>query len=227
MAVKKVVRKSTGGLILNNAPTLVSTPTTTPAAVVPNTLPPDPNYEQQIGALQQQEATSVAGLQQQRQASLLNYGYTQGSDGSLAFDPTNVFSQAAMLKRNYDQQRTGNTNSLAARGQLYAGSLQNAQNTSNFNEQQGSDALQKNLLAFLANNTQAQAQAGTDYELGAAQAGSTRVQNAATSPLYAPITSATSGTPAGHTDKAGTDSHGNSGIWRTNTATGRTVFIRK
>lgn len=38
----------------------------------------------------------------------------------------NPFNQMAMLRKHFDQTQKGNTNSYAARGQIYAGSLQNA-----------------------------------------------------------------------------------------------------
>lgn len=58
-------------------------------------------------------------------------------------DVTNPFSRAALLKRSYLQTQAGNKNSLAARGQLRSGALQNAQNRAAFDNQQGRDSILK------------------------------------------------------------------------------------
>jgi hypothetical protein len=42
-------------------------------------------------------------------------------------DASNPYSSAALLQKSYDQQKAGNTTSYAAQGQLYSGSLGNAQ----------------------------------------------------------------------------------------------------
>lgn len=189
-----------------------------------------------MGGLASQRDSTIAGLGQQRQQGLLQYGYTEGAPGQIAFDPTNPYSQAAMLKRNYDQSRTGTTTNYAARGQLYAGSLQNAQDENNRGEAQSSDALQKQLLAFLTRNTQARFQAGSDYEMGAGQALSDSIGRAPTNPAYTPVTDATqaaiAAAPAAASAKAafktvaGRDSKNNPGVWHIY-PDGRKVFVRK
>lgn len=88
----------------------------------------------------------------------LDYGVDTGNADPTKFDPanpstfnvdwdkvdvTNPFSRAALLVRTHRQNERGNTNSYAARGQLYAGSLQNAQNEEGFRYQGGQDALLK------------------------------------------------------------------------------------
>jgi hypothetical protein len=77
---------------------------------------------------------TIAGLKQARTSGLSDYGYTEttGPDGlpQIAFDPNNPYSQAALLRKHYQQAKLGNTTSYAAAGQLYAGSLQNAENAS-------------------------------------------------------------------------------------------------
>ena len=59
-------------------------------------------------------------------------------------DVSNPFSQAALMKRTWLQNQKGNTNSMAARGQLRSGALQNAQNRTGFEFEQGKDSLIKN-----------------------------------------------------------------------------------
>jgi hypothetical protein len=212
-------------------PAVAPRPATAPATPGPSALPPDAAYEQTLGNLAQRRDSTIAGLGQQRQQGLLSYGYTESAPGQLAFDPTNPYSQAAMLKRNYDQARTGNTNSYAARGQLYSGALQNAQDESQFREGQASDALQKGLLAFLANNTQDRFTAGSDYNLGAGQALGDAIGRAPSNPAYNPVTSAAAPAVAKATTPAfkavaGTDSKNNPGVWHIY-PDGRKVFVRK
>lgn len=208
-------------------------PVAPPAAAPAAALPPDASYEATIAGLASRRDSTVAGLGQQRQQGLLDYGYTEGAPGQIAFDPTNPYSQAAILKRNYDQARAGNTNSYAARGQLYSGALQNAQDESQFRQGQASDSLQKGLLAFLANNTQAQFGAGSDYNLGAGQALGDAIGRAPGNPAYNPVLSAaptpaaaTKATAGGPKVVAGKDSKGNPGVWHL-WPDGRKVFVRK
>lgn len=150
---------------------------TAPVAPRP-VLPPDGLYEQQVAGLGRQRDTTLAGLATQRQSGLLDYGYTQDAAGHLAFDPTDPYSQAALLKRHYDQSRASSGINLSARGQLYSGAYQNAQDYANRQELQGSDQLQKQLLAFLARNTQQATEAGNAYETGVGAAGGDRLSRA-------------------------------------------------
>lgn len=184
LTMSKKVAVPKGVTMTTKVPTPVA-PKPAPAPVAPspppfnpNVLPPDASYDQSIGALTRQRDTSLAGLATQRQGGLLNYGYTQDAGGNLAFDPTNPYSQAAILKRNYEQSRAGTGISLAAQGQLYSGAYQNAQDYSNQQELQGSDALQKQMLAFLSKNTADASAAGSQFEVGVGQAGSDRLARA-------------------------------------------------
>lgn len=151
---------------------------TAPVAPRPFALPPDGLYEQQVAGLGRQRDTTLAGLATQRQSGLLDYGYTQDAAGGLAFDPTNPYSQAAVMKRHYNQSRASSGINLAARGQFYSGAYQNAQDYANKQELQSSDQLQKQLLAFLSRNTQQAAEAGNAYETGVGAAGSDKLSRA-------------------------------------------------
>lgn len=214
-----------------SAPVAVPPPTSQPATP----LPPDAGYEATIAGLASQRDSKIAGLGQQRQQGLLQYGYTEAPGGALGFDPTNPFSQAAVLKRNYDQARTGNTTNYAARGQLYAGSLQTAQDETNRGESQASDTLQKQLGAFLARNTQARFTAGSDYDLGVGQALGDAINRAPSNPAYTPVTDATQAATAAapgataakaYRSVAGKDSKNRPGVWHYY-PDGRKVFVRK
>lgn len=164
-------------------PAATAAPDSGPAA-----LPPDATYEQIIGALQRKRDTTISGLAGQRTTGLLNYGYTEDAAGKLAYDPNNPESQAAQLKKHYDQSRAGTGVRMAAAGQQYAGSYQNAQDTLNKGQLTDEDKLSKALQAFLSGNTQARTTAQTDYEFGAGQAYGDRVARVPQNPLYSPTT---------------------------------------
>lgn len=178
MSKKVVARPFVSSGVTPAAPAVPAAPAPPRPTFNPGVLPPDATYDQTLAGLSRQRDVTLAGLATQKQQGLLNYGYTQDQSGGLAFDPTNPYSQAAILKRNYDQSRASSGISLAARGQLYSGAYQNAQDYANRQELQSSDALQKQLMAFLSQNTQAGAQAGVAYEQGVGQAGGDRISRA-------------------------------------------------
>lgn len=81
-------------------------------------------------------------------------------------DVSNPFSRAALLKKAYTQQSTGDGNRLAASGQLYSGAYQNAQNADTSNFTQGQDSLKKDFQSqfggLLGQYLTAQGQEGSD-----------------------------------------------------------------
>jgi hypothetical protein len=204
-------------------PQSVSTP------VGPSVLPPDPTYLATVAGNQSSHDITAADLARDRKNAFLSYGYTQDAAGNLAFDPTNPFSQAALLKRSYDQAQRGNTNSYAARGQLYSGALQNAQDESGFQYQAGSDKLTKALTDFLARNTSAGSQNDTNLELALGQAAGASVQAAPDNPLYQPDASVPAAAAPAATAAFRTipwkDSAGNPGVLHIY-PNGRRVFVR-
>lgn len=155
-----------------------------PGAQATTPLMPDPTYDASVAQLTQQKDLTLAQLAAQKQQAYLNYGYTPGANGALQFDPSNVFSQAAILHRNAQQAHQGNTTGMAAQGQLYSGALQNAQTETDFKALQGEDRLQKGLGAFIANNTAQQAGALVNWQGGLGQAKAQSVADAASNPLY-------------------------------------------
>lgn len=145
--------------------------------------PIDPVYDAQVGAAQRTRNDTVAGLANARSRGLANYGYTAsfdqaGTPTNLTFDPSNPFSQAALLKRSYDQQRSGNVNGYAAQGQLYSGALQNAAANTNFKQGAAEDGLQKALIDFLAGNASGVQTANNNYDTNVAGYASDRVARA-------------------------------------------------
>lgn len=220
MTSPKPKRKATFGAV-------IKPPTPTPAAPAP--LPVDPAYDAQVAGLARTRDDTLAGLGTQRTAALANYGYNAQYDPSggvsgLTVDPSNPFSRAALLTRNYQQSKAGTTNSLASRGQLYSGAMQTAQNANDFGYLQGQDNLQKQLTALLADISSRGTQANTGYETGVSQAMSDRLSRAPDNPLYSPAPSVAS--PPPFTAREGTDSKGNSGVWHIYPGR-KPVFVRK
>ncbi len=145
-----------------------------PPPVTP--LPVDPQYDATIAGLQRRRDTTLAGVAQQRTALSVN------------FDPNNPFSQVALAKRRFDEERRGNTNGMAARGHLYSGALQNAQDNTNFRDLQSQDALAKQYAAFFARTAADRENATTSYDIDAGQAYGDRIGRIPANPLYQPIT---------------------------------------
>jgi hypothetical protein len=167
-------------------------------------LPPDASYDQSVALLQRQRDEGLAGITANRQQGLSSYGFTEGPNGTLAVDPNNPFSQASLLKKSYDTSRRSTGQTMASGGQMYSGAFQNAQDLVNRNELQGNDQLQKSVAAFLAKNTQAGKEAGTNYEIAAGQAYGDRVGRFQSNPLYDPATGQLSAPGARGAASAGT-----------------------
>jgi len=165
-------------------------------------LPVDANYDQTIALLQQQRDSQFAQIAAERARTLSDYGFQEGPNGMLTFDPNNPFSKSAVMKKTFDTNRRSTAQSMGSGGQLYAGSFQNAQDLIGRNQLQSEDALQKNVLAFLSRNTQQRAEAGTGYETSAAQAYGDRIGRFQSNPNYDPASGSdgtTSSTPAANT----------------------------
>lgn len=88
--------------------------------------------------------TTTAGIQAQQLQTNYEYGGPSG-------DNSNPFSRAAMLQQAYQRNVNSTMNNYAARGQLYAGSFNNAQAIDSNNLNQGADAL---LNAYKAQSQQ-------------------------------------------------------------------------
>lgn len=120
----------------------------------------DSTYNQGQSAITQGLSNLGGYLNQGAQGLGSDYGVSGGGDVT-NFDPahppafsiadnvdvTNPFSRAALLKRAHNQNQAGNTNSMAAAGQLYSGALQNAQNNEGFQYQGGKDSLLKDFAS--------------------------------------------------------------------------------
>lgn len=107
----------------------------------PPPLPVDPQYKANVNAAQLGYNTTREQTQAARGQLGAQYGFGVGADGNVFDDHSNPFSRAAALQTAHDQRQSGNTNSYAARGQLYSGALLNAQNANERQNLQGRDVL--------------------------------------------------------------------------------------
>lgn len=110
-----------------------------------------------------------------------NYGFKPGYDaagnpsGNYAVDPSDPFSKMSLLQRSYENTTRGTTNNYASSGQLYSGSLRNAQTNNSFNFEQGKDSLMKDFTDLLIGAVRGKRNAGSDYNSGVASAAGTRL----------------------------------------------------
>jgi len=151
-------------------------------------LPVDASYDAALASLTRQRDEGIAGIIGERSRTLSDFGFQEGPNGMLTFDPNNPFSRAAVMKHTSDVNRRSTAQTLGSGGQLYSGAFQNAQDLINRNQLQGEDALTKNLQAFLARNTGQRKETLTNYELAAGQAYGDRVGRFQSNPLYDPAT---------------------------------------
>ena len=172
----------------------------TGARSVPPPLPPDPAYDQQVGAIDKGTKNTVAGLTGDRDRALLDYGYNvqYDADGNpltntLTFDPTNVFSRAAQLRKRWMEARSGTQNGMAAQGQMLSGAYGRAQRQNNYGESAQTDAEMKGLLSFLARNGSQVAAAKIAGETAKGEAMGARVARVPENPLYDPTRSSAPG----------------------------------
>lgn len=117
------------------------TPVQQAAAPSASPMPWDANYENVVGGINRDRDTSVASIDQQTAAAKQAYGFDDLSD---------PFSKIALLKETFANSQRGNTNSLAAQGQLYSGALQNAQDATQHGYDVNYDATRRDYDAVLA-----------------------------------------------------------------------------
>lgn len=165
----------------------------------------DPGYSQSVAAAQQNYTNATTPLLQQRASQAAQYGYTPTYDAngyvqSLAADPNDPYSKAALLTESYKQGQTRNTNSFAGRGQLYAGALNAAQDQGTKGYNIGSNNLQTAFINFIAQNQQGLNDAANTYNTDVTGAYGNAVQNAPAAPTVDAQTAApaTSTAPTGN-----------------------------
>lgn len=103
--------------------------------------------------------------------AMVDYGYTgrdSNGDGipdtGFTVDPSNPFSKAQLLMRQYSQAKSGTKTSMAAQGQLYSGALQTALDELGFQEQGAMDSNLKGFNRYLDSLVQGRRDAGLQAE---------------------------------------------------------------
>lgn len=143
-----------------------------PAAPGPQGRPVDPIYDAQTGSANRNLGATLAQLQYQRGMLGQTYGIGITPQGQVFDDPSNPYSRAAAMKLAHDRSVQGTTTSMAARGQLYAGATQTAQNENVRQYDQGRDALIRQFQADQQRIQAAETAARAGAEDAYAQAGS-------------------------------------------------------
>lgn len=178
-------------------PAPAQAPAPAPAAPAANKQPVDPTYNADIGGLDQGLWNTHVDLNASRTNTLLDYGYNETAPGQITVDPNNPYSRAALLAKSYREAKAGTTNSMASQGQLYSGALRNAQDVNDSQNLQQTDAMQKGLLRFLAENTTQGARADSQYWTDRVRAYGRMVGRNATNPLYQPTSDTQTNTAQG------------------------------
>lgn len=98
----------------------------------PTPIPYDSGYDTTVATTTDDLNQQTADIAARKAALAQQYGIG---------DDSNPYSLARQLENTYKQNTTGTNNSYAASGQLYSGSLQNAQNSNRTNYSQSQDSL--------------------------------------------------------------------------------------
>lgn len=161
----------------------------TGAPAAPTGLPVDPAYDAATGAASFNYQTAALGAQYQRGQLGQSYGLGIRPDGSVFDDVSNPYSRAAEQQKAYDRARRGTTTSLAAQGQLYAGSMQNAQNENANVANRNRDALIRDFMGAQQGITEAERGARGQYFGAVAEAEAAQIaRGLANRPLPAQVT---------------------------------------
>lgn len=144
------------------------------------------NLQRALTASNDRYNQTLAGLDDQERSLGVSYGLGQyGADIA-----SNPYSRAAMLQRSYNQNQRASLNTMASRGQLYAGATQNQANANTSNYSSAYDALAKDFGARTQAITSARIQAEQERanadEIAARRAADENQKIYATSPYDAP-----------------------------------------
>lgn len=144
----------------------------------PQALPVDPFYDAATGQAQRNLALTQQGLAYQRGQLGSTFGLGVSALGVVIDDVSNPYSRAAALQESYDRSRQSNTTGMAARGQLYSGALQNAQNESAHQFDKDRDALIRQFMGAQQAIQQGELEAQNSYQGTMGQAASERIMRA-------------------------------------------------
>ncbi|HZA18971.1 MAG TPA: hypothetical protein VE645_19175 [Pseudonocardiaceae bacterium] len=141
-------------------------------------LPIDPFHEAAAGIANRNLSSTLAQVQYQRGQLGQTYGLGVDPSGNVFDDVTNPYSRAATLQKMHDRAVRGTQTTMAARGQLYAGSLQNAQNANAEQNLRGRDAMIREFMAAQAQLKQQELAAGNAHADAMTAANAERVMRA-------------------------------------------------
>lgn len=197
---KTLPSPATGGGGQKGAPQTYSVQAPNTAASVER-LPWDVQYEGDVGRITTGRDGTFGLLDEQENRLGLEYGiefdrtpvdvngdgkpdYTKATNFRIAdnVDVTNPYSRAALLKKSWQQARTGNTNSMAAAGQLYSGAYNRAQRNTDDQYQQGQNGLLTGFGTASGEITGNRFQVWTGAEEALGEAGRTRLETALNAP---------------------------------------------
>lgn len=142
-------------------------------------MPWDAQYERVVGGADKNYGNTMAYLNSKRLQAQQAYGIAPGFNDYA----NNPFSRAALLRKSWDTNVRGTTNSYAAQGQLYAGSVHNAQQANRFKYDTGYDELNRDYLADVGQIDREGAEAAERREGTINDAGWQRLQSAQGEPL--------------------------------------------
>lgn len=159
-------------------------PPKVPAPPVPTDPRIDALYSDETTGLRTEYGNSLTDITFDENKTAGRYGFVIGRDaqGNATFnsanpavDPADPFSKMSLLQRSYEQAKTGTTNSMAAQGHLYSGSLRNAQTENTYQMDLGKNSLISEFQDYIEQSTRGRRAAGTDYSAGVANAAGRRL----------------------------------------------------
>lgn len=147
---KKHVQGAVGGFSGGLSPSLTKKPTPGSIAGPP---PVDPALEAARTAANQRRTNLLSDANVDLQEASQNYGfsYNPATGAFGGFDPTNPFSQAALLMKARKQRDQGENTSYASSGQLYSGAYNNAKAETGNAYDKGYDTLKRGFNDYVKN----------------------------------------------------------------------------
>jgi hypothetical protein len=141
-------------------------------------MPIDPAYDAATGAASFNYQQAALNAQYQRGQLGQTFGLGIRPDGTVFDDVSNPYSRAAEQQKAYDRAQRATTNGMAARGQLYAGALQNAKNENTNVAARSRDQLIRDFMGAQQGIASGEAGAQGQYLNASAQAEAERIARA-------------------------------------------------
>ena len=159
-------------------PPVGGAPAAAPPAPVAAVMPVDPGYDAAIGAAGYNLQSALLNTQYQRGQLGSTFGLGLDANGNTFEDVSNPYSRAANFQKQYAQSQRGAQTSMAARGQLYSGAYQNAQNANADTFSRNKDQNIREFMAAHQSLAGAERAAQGEYLGGVAGAESERIGRA-------------------------------------------------